>query len=287
MTNTFFANPWVEAFTDRVCLPTASTQADSMSPVPVYPVNYRKVQEITLDNSDTKVIAFPNYASTDRTLLYLSVVGAMRVETAGFDTNGSTPILGYTPCYGTSLYPGKLILSTYNVTTFTLLGQADGTVVEVFAAVLEADSEEAPVAVDMVEAKNTSSQTITEASANAVVLFPTVIIDPTSAFGSNVYTCQNTGVYRVSYTCNITKSSGSSTLADVLTFFMIQAGSVSLNLNTRASAFDASEARQVALEGLFNLVAGDTITIICDASILSARTYVGLIRGSSLAIDAA
>jgi hypothetical protein len=106
-----------------------------------YNILYKKVEQMELNDSETRTISYANYSSSQWSYLIIRVIGEARVNTTGFDTNGSTPITGKLPIYGSELLPGIGILSSYNVSTFTVESLADGTLVELFAAIAAADND--------------------------------------------------------------------------------------------------------------------------------------------------
>ena len=106
-----------------------------------YNILYRKIEDIYVDESTTRVLSFANYASTEWLYLVLEVVGWAQVELVGKDFNGSSDINGYIPTYGTSLFPGKLLISTYNVTTATIRGLQDGTKIRLLGAIACPDND--------------------------------------------------------------------------------------------------------------------------------------------------
>lgn len=100
-----------------------------------YNVLYRKVEDIVLDAAATRALSLANYAASEWLYIVLEVVGGVRLATVGVDYDGTTPINGHLPSYGTELFPGKLLLSTYNVSTATLVGLEDDTKIKVLAAI--------------------------------------------------------------------------------------------------------------------------------------------------------
>lgn len=101
---------------------------------------YRR-ESLALDNGDTRVITFANYATTEWVLILARVIGTAKLTTAGVDADGSTSITGDTGGYGTAAHPGIIGVTTKNVTTFTLEGLADGTEVEYIACILAEDDD--------------------------------------------------------------------------------------------------------------------------------------------------
>lgn len=139
-TETMFINTVVNAFPDDVPDPFFARWMTSFSKQLRLNVKARKVSTISLSAGQSFVFTPMAFQTADWTMLVLRVIGAARVDTVGLDYNGVTAIAGHTPAYGTVIYPGYVILSTYNVSSFTLLGQTGGVVAELFQATCEEDS---------------------------------------------------------------------------------------------------------------------------------------------------
>jgi hypothetical protein len=139
-TETMFINALINAFPDDVPDPFYARWMTSFSKQIRYNVKSRKLSTIKLDAGQSFGVTPTTLNEPDWSVLVLRVVGAVRVDTVGVDYDGISPIFGYTPSYGTDIYPGYVILSTYNVDTFTLLGQTGGATVELFLATSEEDS---------------------------------------------------------------------------------------------------------------------------------------------------
>lgn len=137
---TLFLQAYVTSFSDNVSEPIWSKDYQAFDRGIRYNVKFKKIENITLDNTDSRTINFSNKANSDWVVIIARVVGAARLVTAGLDTDGITPIAGNLPTYGTSLLPGIAMISTYNLTGLSVLSLADGTVVELFAAISEEDS---------------------------------------------------------------------------------------------------------------------------------------------------
>lgn len=136
---TLFINALINTFPDDVPDPFFARWFNSFSKQVRYNVVQRKVASITLDAGQAKVITPATGAESDWGFVLARVIGAARLETVGVDTDNTTPISGYTAAYGTAVLPGYVILSTYNVDTFTLHGEQDGTVIELFTAISQED----------------------------------------------------------------------------------------------------------------------------------------------------
>lgn len=98
----------------------------------------KKVDSLLLDDGDTRTITIQGLALSTTLTLWITVDGECRLETVAKDYDGVTTINGYIPGYGTKNLPGKIILSTYNLSSITIRGLADNTRVEVFVATTEA-----------------------------------------------------------------------------------------------------------------------------------------------------
>lgn len=128
--NTLFFNPLLQGFTTNTPTSFYSRYSDDFNPTMIFPVDQKKVQSITLNLSQTYTLTPGNLTAQDGCMIIAKVVGAARLKVIGSDLNSS--ITGYLPTYGTEVFPGYINLSTFNATSFELLGQADGTVIEIF-----------------------------------------------------------------------------------------------------------------------------------------------------------
>lgn len=103
---------------------------------------WRRSEQFALALSATRDVTPPNVNATDTTLALIRVVGSARLNIVGVDFNGSTATAAKLPIFGTALYPGVGLISTYNVTSLTVESLAAGTLVDVFTAMtcLDADT---------------------------------------------------------------------------------------------------------------------------------------------------
>lgn len=143
---TLFMFPGHQAFKDDS--PTAEYSKDTVrfpAQSTSHNVLWRRVEEITLANLATRTVDIQGLtkdaANGDWCIIMARVVGACTINTVGKDTDNATAITAKVPFYGTALYPDMGIVTTYNVTSFIVSSLADGTTVELFAAVLAADGD--------------------------------------------------------------------------------------------------------------------------------------------------
>lgn len=141
MIYTLFLSPLHQAWSDDVLDPSDSKVALRFDDTNRFNILYKKVEQFELDDGDTRAISFANYASTDWVFLIYRVIGEATVNTSGVDTDGSTPISAKLPAYGNHIFPGIGLLSTYNVSTFTIESHQDSTKIELFAAISCADND--------------------------------------------------------------------------------------------------------------------------------------------------
>ncbi len=132
---TLFTSPLHQAFPDDVTDPAQSKIAIRFMNQDKFNILYKKVEQFELDAAATRTISYANYASSEWSFLIMRVNGHAQVNTAGFDTDGTTPITGELPVFGNRVFPGMLLLSTYNVTSFTVESLADSTKIELFAGI--------------------------------------------------------------------------------------------------------------------------------------------------------
>ena len=132
---TLFTSPLHQAFPDNVDDPIDSKIAIRFMGQDKFNILYKKVEQYALADGDTRAISYANYTVAEWAFIVIRVIGSAAINTVGVDTNGSTPIAGVLPVYGTSIFPGIGLLSTYNVTTFTVESFADNTQIELFAGI--------------------------------------------------------------------------------------------------------------------------------------------------------
>ncbi len=132
MTDTLYHNPLVQSYTTNSPDPYYAAYADVSNPSCRFPLDRKSVRSIVLDDAETYVFTPADLKSHDGSVIIATVVGAARIKVTGVDSDLSTPTVGYLPTYGTALLPGYVLLSTFNVSAFEILGQADDTTVELF-----------------------------------------------------------------------------------------------------------------------------------------------------------
>jgi len=96
-------------------------------------------QRLEMDDTETRSVEpmlIGAAANNERSLIILKVVGEVQVQTAGKDSDDTTPLTGYQQCYGTSYMPGIYVLTGYNIDSITLEAEDDDTVVNVLTAIL-------------------------------------------------------------------------------------------------------------------------------------------------------
>ncbi len=127
---TLFYSPMLSAYTTNAPTQFYSKYTDEFNVSTIVSVDQKKIQSITLDLADTYAFTPGDLSTEDGCMIIAKVVGAARLKVTGTDLGAATT--GYLPAYGTDLFPGYINLSTFNATAFELLGQADGTVIELF-----------------------------------------------------------------------------------------------------------------------------------------------------------
>lgn len=137
---TLFLSPYIVAFPDNVSDPSFSKYQTTFTYQGRYNITDKKVTQVLLDNNETQAITLPSSAVLSSwVMLVIQVEGLAQLETTGKDLNGTTSISGFVPVYGTSVLPGIIVLSTFNILTLTLRGQADNTKINVFAGLSAGD----------------------------------------------------------------------------------------------------------------------------------------------------
>ncbi len=132
MTDTLYFSPLVQSYTTNSPDPYYAAYADVSNPSCRFPLDRKFVRSVVLDESDTYVFTPSDLTSDAGSVVVAKVVGAARIKVTGVDSDLSTPTVGYLPTYGTAQLPGYVLLSTFNVSAFEILGQADDTTVELF-----------------------------------------------------------------------------------------------------------------------------------------------------------
>lgn len=139
-----FLSDNVAGFSDDVDLPDYSETVARFLMAERYNVLYRKLEEIEIDNGETKTFTFANFSlvyPNDWLFIIAEVIGSVRFDTTAKDFDNVTTINGRIPTQGTAMYPGKVQISTYNVTTLQLVGLQDDSVVRMMAAIACDDSD--------------------------------------------------------------------------------------------------------------------------------------------------
>jgi len=97
-----------------------------------------KVEKLSMETGDTRDISpmlMGASGDNEKVLCIVDVIGKIEVNTAGDDFDDSTPVAGISQSYGTQYFPGRLVLTTYNLDSIEIEALADSTVT-VFTAVL-------------------------------------------------------------------------------------------------------------------------------------------------------
>jgi hypothetical protein len=140
--NTLFLSPLHQAFNENVESPDNAAVRATMRGDVRHNILYSKIEQYELASAATRAINLANYTPlTDWPFIMLRVVGEIKVTTVGVDTDNSTAIGADIPCYGTSLLPGIFVLSSYNVTSFTIESLADDSIIELFAGIAAEDDD--------------------------------------------------------------------------------------------------------------------------------------------------
>lgn len=138
---TLFLNPYCVAFPDDVDDPWHSKDSAQMSGSLTQNIIAKKTEQVILDAAQSHTLNFTNELLANWKYLIIKVVGEVTINTVGVDFNGTTPLTASLPVYGTTIYPGIGVLSTYNVSSIVLTGITDNTVVQVFVGIAAADND--------------------------------------------------------------------------------------------------------------------------------------------------
>lgn len=139
-----FLSENVAAYPDDVDAADYSASSQRLVASQRYNVLYRKLEEIEIDSGETKTFVFANYSlvyPNDWLFVIAEVIGSVRFDTTAKDFDNVTTINGRLPSQGTVMYPGRVQLSTYNVTTLQLVGLQDNSFVRMIGAIACTDSD--------------------------------------------------------------------------------------------------------------------------------------------------
>lgn len=135
MNRTLFISPLQQAWKSNVDDAQESGYMNQLSGDVRLNILYQRIEEAELDDTETRTINFANTATADWKFLLVKVVGSAHVNISALDTDGVTVITSKFPYFGTEIFPGIGMISSYNVTSMQIESDADGTVIEVYAAV--------------------------------------------------------------------------------------------------------------------------------------------------------
>ncbi len=135
-----FMNQLLYGYPDDVPDAFFSRWSDAYSINSRYNIKSKELSSVLLDDGDTKAITLTDSVLADWITLTIRIIGTARLDIVAKDTDGTTTINSYLGAYGTDNLPGYITLSTYNITSLTLLGQEDGTIIQVFAGICEEDA---------------------------------------------------------------------------------------------------------------------------------------------------
>lgn len=142
MTDTLFFAPSMSVFPENVSDPTYSQWADRVIAENYYQHTLRRVDSTTLALVGDSY-TLPLFGTLAWNLFIIGCQGRALVETVGVDTDNSTTINGYTPIRGSAVnptYPGYLLLSTYNLSSVTIVAQDPNTALQIFSILATEDA---------------------------------------------------------------------------------------------------------------------------------------------------
>ena len=138
--NTQFLNMLVYGYPDNAPDPFFSRQFESLSVQARYNVVRRRMGTLALNSGDSVSVTPAGLALTDWCVIMVRVIGLVQLNVVGKDTDNTTTISGTTPGYGTDIYPGYIILSTYNLSSISISALADDSVAEYLVVISAEDS---------------------------------------------------------------------------------------------------------------------------------------------------
>lgn len=104
-------------------------------------VLYWRSTRVTLASGTSYTIPAAEESSSDWFLVIVRVVGTAKILSTMTDWDGVTALTGVTPASGTVLMPGFAMLTYTNAASPTIQSLANGTVIDIFSAVLAADND--------------------------------------------------------------------------------------------------------------------------------------------------
>lgn len=139
---TLFSNLYAAAIKDIVDDPSLSQESSQIKSSQKHNILYYKVEEIELDNTQTRTINFASYATTQWVFLVARVIGQMTANITGLDTGGGA-ITGKIQGFGTINMPGLIILSGTKINSGGVIieSHADNSVMELFAGIAAEDDD--------------------------------------------------------------------------------------------------------------------------------------------------
>lgn len=140
--DTLFITPLQSAWRGDVDDPTDGEVVGQFLGQEQQNILYERIESMSLGVSDTRSITFAGVTlKNEWVYLVAKVIGTARINVSADDTDGSTVITSKWQGYGTEVFPGFIIISSYNVNTISVEGLAAGTTVELFAAIACADND--------------------------------------------------------------------------------------------------------------------------------------------------
>lgn len=140
MIYSLFMSPDHAAFTDDVDDEQFSKSSAVITDQSQFNVLFKKVEQFIVSGSFAPKI--PNAALSDWQIAVAKITGgATKCTIVGKDTDGTTTITNVLTGYGTDLFPGFIMFSTYNVTTITFSAIDSGVKVEFFLGIAAADDD--------------------------------------------------------------------------------------------------------------------------------------------------
>ncbi len=122
---TLFCNAYSSYFNDSVSDPDDAAWRSEFDQEVRYSASKKKVDTMALDAGQSRAITVAGgIALTDWHFIAIRCIGTGTLNTVGKDASavGITAAVGM---YGTDVFPGILLLSTYNLVSFTIASLAD------------------------------------------------------------------------------------------------------------------------------------------------------------------
>ena len=133
---TCFVAPLANVYTDAVSDTQQSDQIiQSFDEAVTYKVAGSNAGSFSLLATEFRSIPVLGTSLASQSFIMVRVSGQVELQTTAKDFDGTTTIAGLSRTYGTALFPGFIVLSTYNLTAISIVAITDS-YVQIFDSTL-------------------------------------------------------------------------------------------------------------------------------------------------------